>query len=226
MTLIFTSLMLALGTAAVPLLAALVFLESGVLLGFFLPGDSVLFTGGLLVASGAIHLPVAVVVAVVVVAAVLGDQLGYALGRRIGPRVFSGRGSRWLSAKHLERAEVFFARHGSRAVVLARFVPVVRTLTPFLAGTAAMPRARFTAYNAGGGAVWAVGIILIGYFLGDVPMVADHVELIIGGVVAVSTVPVVLTLATRLVRRRRGAAALAGLDEDLETLEDPARAAA
>ncbi|MXG91510.1 DedA family protein [Nocardioides flavescens] len=205
MTVLLTPLMLALGTGAVALLAAVVFVESGVLLGFFLPGDSLLFTGGLLVASGVIHLPVAVVIAVVAVAAVLGDQLGYTLGRRLGPRVFSGRASRFLSPAHLARAERFFERHGSRAVVLARFVPVVRTLVPFLAGTAAMPRGRFTTRNAVGGVLWAAGVVLAGFFLGGVPFVAHHVELVVVGVVALSLVPVAVSLAVRRLTGRDAA---------------------
>lgn len=203
MTLALTSLMVALGTAGVGVLTAAVFLESGVLIGFFLPGDGLLFTGGLLVASGHIDLPIWVVVTVVTLAAILGDQVGYTSGRRLGPRVFRGRGSRLLKPEHVAHAERFFAAHGSKAVVLARFVPVVRTLTPFLAGMTAMPRRRFSAYNAGGGVVWAAGIILVGYFLGGVPLIADHLELIIVGVVAASVVPLVLTLVQR---RRSGAA--------------------
>ena len=203
MTVVLTPLMLSLGTAAVAVLLAVTFLESGVLLGFFLPGDSLLFTGGLLVASGRIHLPVAVVVAAVAAAAVLGDQLGYALGRRLGPRVFSGRAARFLSPAHLARAERFFDRHGPRAVLLARFVPVVRTLTPFLAGSAAMSRRRFTAYNAVGGVVWSAGTVLAGYYLGGVPLVAHHVELVVFGVVAVSLLPMAVTFAVRRWRTRR-----------------------
>lgn len=206
MMLLLTPLMLALGTAAVALLVAVVFLESGVLLGFFLPGDSLLVTGGLLVASGSIRLPIWLVVTVVVAAAVLGDQLGYTAGRRLGPRVFSRRNSRFLSPHHVDRAQRFFARFGPRAVVLSRFVPVVRTLTPFLAGMSAMHRRTFTLANGAGGLLWATGAILAGYFLGGVPLIGSHVELVVVAIAVITIAPVVVSIAVRRLRRGTGSA--------------------
>jgi membrane-associated protein len=201
--------MAVLGPLAVLLLMAVLFAETGLLAGFFLPGDSLLFTAGVLVASGAIHLPVWLVAVGAFAAAVVGDQVGYLVGRRFGPRVFSRRDSRWLSPDHVARAQAFFDRHGPKAVVLARFVPLVRTLTPAVAGMGGMPRRRFTAYNVAGGLVWAVGMLLAGFFLGGVPFVAAHIELLAVAVVVVSLVPATLTMVRRTVLSRRGQAASA-----------------
>ena len=193
-----TPLMAVLGPLAVLLLMGVLFAETGLLAGFFLPGDSLLFAAGVLVAAGAIHLPLWLVAAGACLAAVVGDQVGYLVGRRFGPRVFNRRNSR----HHVARAEAFFDRHGPKAVVLARFVPVVRTLVPAMAGMGQMPRRRFTAYNLAGGLVWAVGMLLAGFFLGGIPFIAAHIELLALAVVAASLVPAGLGL----LRRRAGRA--------------------
>jgi membrane protein DedA with SNARE-associated domain len=192
-------LLTALGPAAVLVAMAIVFAETGLLLGFFLPGDGLLFTLGLLAAAGAFHLPVWVVVVGVFVAAVVGDQVGYLLGRRFGPRVFNRAGSRWFRASHVDRARLFFDRHGSKAVILARFVPVVRTFTPVVAGVAEMPRRRFTFFNLAGGLLWTTILVAAGYFLGGIPLVAAHVELIVVGLALLSVVP---ALVAYLLNRR------------------------
>jgi membrane protein DedA with SNARE-associated domain len=194
---ILTPLMAVLGPLAVLLLSGALFAETGLLAGFFLPGDSLLFAAGVLVAAGAIHVPVWLVALAAFAAAVAGDQVGYLLGRRFGPQVFKRRDSRWLSRNHILRAQRFFDRHGPRAVVLARFVPLVRTLTPAVAGAATMPRRRFTTYNVAGALVWTVGMLLAGYFLGGVPFVAAHIELIAVAVVAASLAPVAVTYLCR-----------------------------
>lgn len=205
-----TPLMAVLGPVAVLLLMGVLFAETGLLVGFFLPGDSLLFAAGVLVAAGAIQLPWWLVAGAGFLAAVLGDQVGYLLGRRWGPRLFS-RSSCWLSRKHVARAESFFERHGPQAVVLARFVPVVRTLVPALAGVGRMPRRRFTAYNIVGALVWTVGMLSAGVFLGGVPFVAAHIELIALAVVAASLVPAgVAVVRRRLGRAGRLAALVAG----------------
>ncbi|WP_341925015.1 VTT domain-containing protein [Nocardioides psychrotolerans] len=184
-----TPLLYGLGPAALLLAMVIVFAETGLLVGFFLPGDSLLFTVGILVATGVIHLPLVLVAAGLFGAAAAGDQVGYLLGRRFGPRVFSRTESRLFSRSHAQRAETFFAKHGSKAVILARFVPVVRTFTPVVAGVARMPRRTFTVFNLAGAALWAVGLLVAGYFLGGVPIVAAHVELFTIGMVALSLVP-------------------------------------
>lgn len=187
----------------IPLLLAVLFTETGLLVGFFLPGDAVLFTGGILVSSHEVPVPLWLVILAAFVAASAGDQVGYLIGQRWGPALFSGR-HRWLNEHHLDAAHRFFERFGSRAVVLARFVPLARCFTPAVAGTAAMPRGRFTAYNLLGGFVWVAGFLVAGYYLGTVDLIARHVELLSVGIVAIGTVPVVVGY---LVRRRRGARA-------------------
>lgn len=199
MTAILAPLLLALGPAAVLLVMGVVFVESGLLLGFFLPGDSLLFMAGALVAAKVIPLPFWVVAAAVFVAAVAGDQVGYAVGRRFGPRVFARPEGRLFRREHADRAQDFFERFGPVAVVLARFVPVVRTFGPVTAGVGRMPRARFTTYNALGGLLWAVGILAVGHTFGRIGFVAHHIELVTMALAAVSVVP----LAAEVVRRRR-----------------------
>ena len=193
-----TPLMAVLGPLAVLLMMAVLFAETGLLVGFFLPGDSLLFTAGVLVAAGVMHLPLVVVATAAFVAAAAGDQVGYLIGRRFGPRVFSRPRSRLFSPTHVVRAQAFFERYGPRAVILARFVPLVRTFTPVVAGVGEMPRGRFTAYNLVGAALWAVGLLVAGYFLGGIPLIAAHIELVAVGMVALSLVPA----AAAFVRRR------------------------
>ena len=195
-----------LGPAAVLLVMAVVLAESGLLLGFFLPGDSLLFTTGLLVAGGVIGVPLWLVVVGVAAAAIAGDQVGYLVGRRYGPRLMSRPESRFFKPAHLERAARFFERHGPRAVVLARFVPVVRTFTPVTAGSARMSHARFAAYNAVGGVLWTVTMLLAGHLLGGVPIVKAHVELITLGVVGLSLLPAAGALVLARLRRQPDAA--------------------
>jgi membrane-associated protein len=182
------------GPVALLVVMAIVFAESGLLVGFFLPGDSLLFTAGVLIAGGVVHVPLAVMVLGVAVAAFLGDQAGYLIGRKAGPRVFSRPDSRLFSRAHVERAHDFFLRHGPKAVILARFVPVVRTFTPTVAGVGAMPYRRFVAYNAIGAVAWSVVMLVAGHLLGGVPFVAGHVEPITLGIVALSLVPVAVSV--------------------------------
>jgi membrane-associated protein len=187
-------LLSSLGPLAVLLLMAVVFTETGLLAGFFLPGDSLLFTAGLLVAHGAIGVPIGLVNPLVCVAAVAGDQVGYAVGRRYGPRVLTRPKSRFLDPAHLDRASSFFDRYGPRAVVLARFVPVARTFTPVAAGAGKMPYGIYSVYNVAGGVLWCTAMLMAGYLLGGVPVLRDHIELITIGIVVVSLLPAVISL--------------------------------
>lgn len=180
------------GSLALIAIMAIVFAETGLLAGFFLPGDSLLFTAGVLLASGVIHLPFAVVAVGVVVAAFIGDQVGYLIGRTVGPRLFTRPDSRLFSRRHVERAHAFFEKHGPKAIVLARFVPIVRTFTPTVAGVGAMPYRLFAFYNAVGAALWGVGMLSAGHLLGAVPFVAAHVEVMTLAVVALSLLPAVV----------------------------------
>ncbi|WP_034216959.1 DedA family protein [Actinoplanes subtropicus] len=174
---------------------AIVFAESGLLIGFFLPGDSLLFTAGLLVAGGTyLHVPLWLLCLLAAGAAVAGDQAGYAFGRRFGPGLFRRPDSRLFKQENLVRAHGFFYKYGARSLILARFVPVVRTFTPIVAGAVRMHYRTFVLYNVIGGALWATGVTTLGYFLGQVAFVRDHIELILIGIVAVSVVPIAIEL--------------------------------
>ena len=181
-----TTLLTAAGPWVLGVVALIVFIESGVLFPF-LPGDSLLFSAGLL--HERLGLDLWVLIAVVFAAAVVGDQVGYALGKRYGRRLFSPN-ARILNTAHLERAEAFFARHGGPALLLARLVPIVRTYTPLVAGLGAYPYRRFIPWNVTGAAAWTLAFVFLGVWLGDVPFIADHVDLIAIGVVLVSLVPI------------------------------------
>ena len=186
---VLTPLLYSLGPAALLLVMAVVFAESGLLVGFFLPGDSFLFIAGALVASHVISLPGWLLALGVFVAAVAGDQVGYMIGRRFGSRLFSRPESRVFSPANADRAQRFFDRHGSKAVVLARFVPVIRTFVPAVAGIGHMHRRRFTTYNLIGAALWSVGIVVAGILFGGIAFVAAHIELITLGLAGLSVIP-------------------------------------
>lgn len=187
------------------MLALIIFAESGLLVGFFLPGDSLLFIAGLLSsdAGGNVLPPVAVVVVVVFVAAVVGDQVGYAFGRRVGPSLFDRPKSRMFNPKNVERAHLFFEKYGSKTIVLARFVPIVRTFAPIVAGVGTMKYRTFVTYNVIGGLLWGVGVTLAGYFLGEIDAVKNNVEIAALAVVFVSIIPIGI----EFLRHRREAAA-------------------
>lgn len=182
------------GPACLALVMAIVFAESGLLAGFFLPGDSLLFSAGVLVAADTIQVALPVLAVGVVLAAFLGDQVGYLIGRRAGPRVFTRPDSRLFSQAHALRAHDFFAKHGPKAVILARFVPVVRTFTPTVAGVGRMSYRSFVLYNAIGASLWGVGMLIAGFALGGVSVVADNVEIMTLGVVVLSLVPALVSV--------------------------------
>lgn len=166
-------------------IGATVFAESGLLIGFFLPGDTLLFGAGILAAQGT--LPLGWLLVVVILAAIIGDNVGYSIGRRTGKRLFSKKESILFKPDHLERAEAFYEKHGGKTVILARFVPVVRTFAPMVAGIGKMTRQKFMVYNIIGGVLWGGGITLLGYWLGSkVPWLEDYIDLVILGVVGLS----------------------------------------
>ena len=168
---------------------AIVFAESGLLIGFFLPGDSLLFTAGLLASRGFSN--IALLMIGCSIAAVVGDQVGYLIGRRAGPALFKRPDSRFFHKKNVERARAFFEEHGSKTIILARFVPVVRTFAPVVAGVGEMEYRRFVTFNVIGGVLWGAGVTLAGYVLGNSIHDIDRWLLpIILGIVAVSFVPV------------------------------------
>ena len=174
-------------------LLAIVFVESGLLVGFFLPGDSLLFTAGLLSANGTLP-DLWVLLVTIPLAAIAGDQVGYAIGRKAGPRIFNRPESRFFQREYVEKSEEFFAKHGARTIVLARFVPIVRTFAPVMAGVARMPYRTFVTYNVIGGVAWGWGVTTLGYFLGQIEFVRLNIEYIIVAIVLISFIPVGLEI--------------------------------
>ncbi|MBP9718221.1 DedA family protein [Candidatus Gracilibacteria bacterium] len=169
---------------------AIVFAESGLLIGFFLPGDSLLFTAGLLASQG--YLNIYLLVPLCFAAAVFGDSVGYAFGKKMGPKIFNKKESRWFHPNHLERANAFFEKYGGKAIILARFMPVVRTFTPIVAGAGNMTYRKFVFNNVLGGFLWTFGLTLAGYFLGkSIPDIDRYLLPIIGGIILLSILPVV-----------------------------------
>lgn len=201
----------AFGAFAVLGVCLVVLAETGLLVGFFLPGDSLLFTTGLLTAAGVIRTPIAVVALAIGVAAFVGAQMGYAIGRKGGPRVFNRPDSRLFRQEYVDRTREFYERHGGRAVILARFVPIVRTFAPVMAGVGGMPYRRYVAYDVVGAILWGVGVTLLGYWLGGFAFVKDNIEFILIGIVAISVVPVGLEFLRS--RRRRQAVPVAVTEE-------------
>jgi len=183
------------------LLAGIVFAETGLLLGFFLPGDSLLFTVGVVAGAGSLN--IVAIILVLILAAVVGDGVGYALGRRAGMAVFSRPDSRFFHQDHLRKTQDFYLRHGPKTIVLARFVPIIRTFAPFIAGVAQMGYGRFLTYNILGGIGWVAGLTLLGYWIGSHPLVRAHFEKVVLGIVFVSVLPVLKELAQALYPRRR-----------------------
>ena len=175
-------------------LAAIVFAESGLLVGFFLPGDSLLFIAGFLATeAGGNHLnPVGLVMLVAASMAIVGDQVGYLIGNKLGPTIFNRPKSRLFDPQHVIKAQDFFKKYGARTVILARFVPVVRTFAPVVAGVGDMHYRTFVRYNIIGGLVWGAGIPLLGFFLGQIDVVKNNIEIAILAIVFVSLLPVIL----------------------------------
>jgi membrane-associated protein len=183
-------------------LLAIVFAETGLLLGFFLPGDSLLFLAGFAAAGGlpGVHLSLPLLLVTLPIAAIAGAQVGYLIGRRAGPVLFDREESRLFRRSNVARAERVLDRFGpGKAVVLARFVPIVRTFMNPLAGVVRMPARTFTTWNVVGGLLWTTLVTLLGYWLGNVRFVADHLELLIVGIVALSVLPIVI----EVLRQRR-----------------------
>ena len=178
---------------------AIVFIESGLLVGFMLPGDSLLFTAGLLSANDVLP-DLWVLLVTIPIAAILGDQVGYAIGRKAGPSVFNRPDSRFFKREYVEQSQQYFDRYGGRTVVIARFVPIVRTIAPVMAGVAKMDYRTFLMFNVIGGIAWGIGLTTLGYFLGQVAFIEKNLEPIILVIVALSFIPIFLEIR----RARRG----------------------
>jgi membrane-associated protein len=188
------------------IVSAIIFSETGLLIGFFLPGDSLLFTAGFLSSSpqasdgGVFRIEILMVL--LSAAAILGDAVNYFLGLQMEERVFEKGRVRFVKHEHLLAAKAFYERHGGKAIVLARFVPLVRTFTPFVAGVARMGYRRFAIYNIAGGIGWVVAMLLAGYWLGNIPIVKEHFEQVVVLIVVISIAPVLIA-AWRAWRNRR-----------------------
>ncbi|MEV6567233.1 DedA family protein [Streptomyces kronopolitis] len=170
----------------------IVFAESGLLIGFFLPGDALLFTTGLLVTTNKLDQPLALVCFLIVLAAVIGDQVGYLFGRKVGPSLFKRPDSRLFKQENVEKAHEFFEKYGPKSLILARFVPIVRTFTPIIAGVSRMNYRSFITFNVVGGVLWGAGVTLLGALLGNVAFVHKNIEMILIAIVLVSVVPIAI----------------------------------
>jgi membrane-associated protein len=175
------------------ILFAIIFSETGFVVTPFLPGDSLLFVAGAIAAGGAMN--VYLLVALLVLAAILGNSVNYAIGRWMGKRFFKEGQSRWLNPRHLEKAHAFYETHGGKAVVISRFLPIVRTYIPFVAGMAQMQPSRYTAYNVAGAVLWVGSLTFAGYFFGNIPWIKKNLTLLIIGIILVSLLPLVIAFA-------------------------------
>jgi membrane-associated protein len=192
----------ALGPWIHALLFLVIFCETGLVVMPFLPGDSLLFALGAVAASEGSPLDLFTLIAVLIVAAVLGDAVNYAVGRRLGPKVFQGE-RRWLNRKHLIETEKFYERHGGKTIVLARFLPIIRTFAPFVAGVGRMPYVRFAAFNVSGAVLWVVACLLAGYFFGNIPVVKRNFEAVVVGIIVVSCLPLLVRVVSARLKKAK-----------------------
>ena len=177
----------------IPVMTAIIFAETGLLIGFFLPGDSLLFIAGFLCSpAGGEILPILWVNVILSVAAVVGDTVGYWIGKKAGPAIFNRPQSRFFRRDHLLRAHAFYEKHGGKTIVLARFIPIIRTFAPVVAGAGSMDYRRFLFFNVFGGIGWIVSMSLLGYFLGQIPWIQKNLEKAVLVVIVLSLMPVVI----------------------------------
>ncbi len=224
------------GSSAIYVITLIIFAESGLFFGFFLPGDSLLFLSGFLTSTGAAdfvttsageslapvvsHMPdILVLLPILFVAAVAGDQVGYLFGKRVGPALFTRPDSRLFKQSHVQKAHDFLERHGPKTVLMARFVPIVRTFAPIVAGVGGMKYKTFITYNVIGGFVWAVGITTLGHFLGNVEFIRDNIEYTIVAVVLLSLTPVFIEF-YRSRKHRHVDTPLAAAFQEVEEIAD------
>ncbi|MEY4599719.1 MAG: hypothetical protein RLZZ445_2516 [Pseudomonadota bacterium] len=179
------------------ILFLIVFCETGLVVTPFLPGDSLLFVAGAVAAAGGmdIHL----MMLLLIIAAVLGDAVNYGVGHYIGPQIFSHRESRWLNPAYLQRAHDFYEKYGGKTIIIARFVPIVRTYAPFVAGAASMTYAKFALFNVSGAVLWVVSLAYAGYFFGNLPIIKNNLTLVILGIIFLSILPGII----EILRQRR-----------------------
>jgi membrane-associated protein len=170
------------------MLAGIVFAETGLLVGFFLPGDSLLFTVGVVAGAGQLNLPI--IILLLTCACLLGDWSGYLLGRRAGPSIFNRPDSRFFKQEHLQRTKAFYEKHGGKTIIYAKFVPIIRTFAPFVAGVANMPYSRFLSFDIFGATGWVSSMTVLGYLLGGIPLVRRHFEKFVLLIIFVSLLPI------------------------------------
>jgi len=178
------------GVWVYPILFAIIFCETGLIVMPFLPGDSLLFVAGALAATGGLDLELLMLI--LFIAAVLGDTVNYTVGHYFGAKVFGWQDSRFFNKKAFEKTHDFYEKHGGKTIIIARFLPLVRTFAPFVAGVASMTYRRFLVFNIIGGAVWVISLTLAGYWFGNLPVVKDNLTLVILGIIAVSLLPLVI----------------------------------
>ena len=186
-------------------ITAIVFSETGLMIGFFLPGDSLLVTAGVVAASGRLSFLWLNVLGIA--AAIIGDTVGYWIGRKAGPALFNRPRSRLFNPAHLRRAHDFYEKHGGKTIILARFMPIIRTFAPVVAGMGRMEYHRFVSFNVFGGIGWVLSMTLIGYYLGHIPWVKKNLEIVIIIVVFLSILPGIIAFAREWLKKRRAAAA-------------------
>jgi membrane-associated protein len=178
-----------LGAWLYALLFLILFCETGLVVTPFLPGDSLLFAVGMLAATDGSPLSLPLIVVLLCLAAIAGDAANYSIGLRVGPQVFSREDSRWLNRHHLQRAHEFYERHGGKTIILARFMPIIRTFAPFVAGIGRMGYPRFAAFNVVGGVAWVSSFLLGGYYFGNIPVVKRNFHFVIVAIIIVSVMP-------------------------------------
>ncbi|MBC7758321.1 MAG: DedA family protein [Phormidesmis sp. FL-bin-119] len=176
----------------------IIFAETGFVVTPFLPGDSLLFAAGAIIAKPESGLNIFVMCLLLIVAAILGDLVNYHIGNYIGPKAFSGK-YKWLKADYLEKTQKFYIKHGGKTIIYARFIPIVRTFAPFVAGIGTMSYSRFASYNIVGGVAWVVSFLFIGYFFGGLPVIKDNFTYVIFGIIILSILPPII----ELIRERR-----------------------
>jgi membrane-associated protein len=184
------------------LIGLIVFAESGLLIGFFLPGDTLLFTAGFFAAQGKLSL--GWLLAVIVAAAIVGDNVGYTIGKHSGKRIFKKKEGLFFRKQYVDQAQAFYERHGGKTIIIARFVPIVRTFAPVVAGIGQMDRKRFVMFNVIGAFGWGIGVTLLGYFLGTkIPNIDAYIEPVIGGAMLFAFAPTIFHISKDLLKRRR-----------------------
>jgi membrane-associated protein len=184
------NLLLQYGAWVYLILFLIVYCETGLVVTPFLPGDSLLFVAGTLWAAAGLN--VHALAALLIAAAILGNTTNYWIGRYIGPKVFQWKESRWFNRKALDRAHAFYERHGGKTIVITRFVPIIRTFAPFVAGVGSMPHTRFQLFNIAGGVLWVASLLYAGFFFGNIPFIRNNLTLVIFGIVGLSVAPVAL----------------------------------